>query len=68
MAGEKGLFRPDLKKAKVVEERLSTGGKKYVIEVEYKDGKIEQLGVPFDSREEAQEQIDKASRDRQGIY
>ena len=49
----KGLFRKDLKNAKVVSE-----GEKFGIEVEYMSGEKELLSVSFDSPIEAQNQVD----------
>ena len=49
----KGLFRKDLKNAKVVSE-----GDKFGIEVEYMSGEKELLSVSFDSPIEAQNQVD----------
>ncbi|HTY39621.1 MAG TPA: hypothetical protein VMC43_00815 [Candidatus Paceibacterota bacterium] len=50
--GPAGLFRGDLKIARVV-----AVGKKFGIEAEYMDGKKEILSQIFDSRNEAQQEI-----------
>lgn len=64
-AQERGLFRDDLKDAKVVEVDLSTG-RKFGIEAEYANGGKEILSVSFSSREEAQKGIDETLRARRG--